>query len=101
MLLSSGTPLLLGKHGDLRIVSRPEKDHAAQLDAFAFFRKSYAIGKDVKLVLVGGSRNDGDAQRVANLRKQAQGLGVEVRHFSVSDLGFAYMKIIGCSRIRP
>jgi len=72
--------------GNLFFFSRPEKDHAAQLDAFAEFRRSYATGKDVKLVLVGGSRNDGDAQRVANLRKQAKNLGIEVRHLRLKAL---------------
>lgn len=34
--------------------------------------------KRIKLVLVGGSRNEGDARRVDELRKLAKGLSIEV-----------------------
>lgn len=64
---------------------RPEKDHPAQLRAFAqlldnhpeYTKKSGA--KDpVCLVLIGGSRNEEDAQRVADLHRLTRELGVEV-----------------------
>ena len=39
--------------------------------------------KRVKLVLVGGSRNDGDALRVDGLRKLAKELSIEVRPYYI------------------
>ncbi|GLB38552.1 putative ALG11 mannosyltransferase N-terminus [Lyophyllum shimeji] len=63
---------------------RPEKDHAAQVQAFACLLKSHpehvaaqngAAG--VKLVLLGGSRNKEDAARVDSLRQLAKELGIE------------------------
>ncbi|KAH9480376.1 GDP-Man:Man(3)GlcNAc(2)-PP-Dol alpha-1,2-mannosyltransferase [Psilocybe cubensis] len=61
---------------------RPEKDHKEQLNAFHLLLEKFPEykgegGKGVKLVVVGGSRNEGDANRVAELRKQAQELGIE------------------------
>ncbi|KAF7776779.1 CAZyme family GT4 [Agaricus bisporus var. burnettii] len=63
---------------------RPEKDHPAQLQAFAELLRRYPqyVKRDgtensVKLVLIGGSRNEGDARRVAELRKLAKELKVE------------------------
>ncbi|KAF8955260.1 mannosyltransferase [Flammula alnicola] len=61
---------------------RPEKDHRAQLIAFhrlLQLNPEYARNNDdqVKLVLVGGSRNDGDAKRVVELRNLAKELGIE------------------------
>ncbi|KAH9948253.1 mannosyltransferase [Amylocystis lapponica] len=60
---------------------RPEKDHAAQLHAFhqlLVSHREYA-GPDarVKLVLLGGSRNDEDAARVSGLRSLATTLDIE------------------------
>ncbi|TFY83136.1 hypothetical protein EWM64_g876 [Hericium alpestre] len=58
---------------------RPEKDHAAQLRSLhALFRK-YGEYKaaGVKLVLVGGSRNEEDAKRVEGLRNLAKELEIE------------------------
>ncbi|PPR02779.1 hypothetical protein CVT26_009431 [Gymnopilus dilepis] len=61
---------------------RPEKDHQAQLHAFNELLISHPEysreGADhVKLVLVGGSRNEGDAHRVRELETLARDLGIE------------------------
>ncbi|KAF9464212.1 glycosyltransferase family 4 protein [Collybia nuda] len=61
---------------------RPEKDHATQLHAFARLLQEHpefsnVREKDVKLVLVGGSRNVEDATRVEGLRSLARDLGIE------------------------
>jgi len=60
---------------------RPEKDHQAQLKAFHKLLTTHPQytrkGNDLKLVLVGGSRNEGDAKRVLQLRKLAQDLDIE------------------------
>ncbi|KAF9568744.1 mannosyltransferase [Agrocybe pediades] len=61
---------------------RPEKDHRAQLQAFALLLKQHpeCIKNDdqrVKLVLVGGSRNEGDERRISELRKLAKNLDIE------------------------
>lgn len=63
---------------------RPEKDHAAQLHALHELSKTHPEyfrgGKEqVKLVLVGGSRNAEDAARVEGLRALAKDLDIEVR----------------------
>lgn len=54
---------------------RPEKDHALQLRAFAAFRKrgGNAVA-DVRLLLIGGCRDEGDAKRVEELRSLAREL---------------------------
>jgi len=61
---------------------RPEKDHAAQLHSFHELLKAHpeygnSDNSRVKLVLVGGSRNAGDAARVDGLRLLAKELGIE------------------------
>ncbi|KXN82832.1 GDP-Man:Man(3)GlcNAc(2)-PP-Dol alpha-1,2-mannosyltransferase [Leucoagaricus sp. SymC.cos] len=63
---------------------RPEKDHPGQLQAFAQLLSRFPkhAGKGgtkapVKLVLIGGSRNEEDAQRVTSLRRLAKESGVE------------------------
>lgn len=68
------------------ISSRPEKDHAAQLYSLHELFKAYpeyakAGESQVKLVLVGGSRNAGDAARVEGLRALAKELEIEVRTY--------------------
>lgn len=59
---------------------RPEKDHKAQLLSFASLLKSHPEYREaaVKLVLVGGSRNEEDAARVEGLRSLAKELEVDV-----------------------
>lgn len=63
------------------LFSRPEKDHRAQLLSLSSFLELYPEYRDppVKLVLIGGSRNDEDAARVDGLRLLAKDLGIEVR----------------------
>ncbi|RDB14695.1 GDP-Man:Man(3)GlcNAc(2)-PP-Dol alpha-1,2-mannosyltransferase [Hypsizygus marmoreus] len=61
---------------------RPEKDHPAQLAAFERLLRAHPEYAEtdttgVKLVLLGGSRNAGDAARVEGLRLLAQELGIE------------------------
>lgn len=61
---------------------RPEKDHAAQLRAFHQLLKAhpeYATNgpEHVRLVLIGGSRNAGDAARVDSLQELAKTLEIE------------------------
>jgi len=70
---------------------RPEKDHRAQLHAFhklLNMHPEYARNDDnsVKLVLVGGSRNEGDANRIVELRELAKTLDIEVHPFRFSIL---------------
>lgn len=64
---------------------RPEKDHRAQLLSFSSFLKLHPEYRDppVKLVLVGGSRNDEDAARVDGLRLLAEDLQIKVECFLV------------------
>ncbi|KAH6912589.1 mannosyltransferase [Coprinopsis sp. MPI-PUGE-AT-0042] len=61
---------------------RPEKDHAAQLHAFHSLLQSKPEYKSsdrsgVRLVMIGGSRNEGDANRVQELRQLAKDLDLE------------------------
>jgi len=58
---------------------RPEKDHAAQLTAFRRLLTAYPqhSEENVKLVLLGGSRNAGDASRIEGLRRLAKELDIE------------------------
>ncbi len=65
----------------------PEKDHAAQIRSFYELLQShpeYKAGPEVvKLVLIGGCRNDADAKRVDGLRALAKDLGVNVSLFPI------------------
>lgn len=57
---------------------RPEKNHQLQIDSFSKFLDKYPV-KDrskFKLLLVGGCRDGKDAQRVEELRKYAEDMGV-------------------------
>ncbi|KAF8817058.1 mannosyltransferase [Phlegmacium glaucopus] len=60
---------------------RPEKDHAMQLRVFHRLLEEHPEYTDgdqrIKLVLVGGTRNPGDARRVSDLHKLAKELGIE------------------------
>lgn len=60
--------------------SRPEKDHAAQLQALheLFSQHPEYRSRLVKLVLIGGARNDEDAARVVSLRSLAGELAISV-----------------------
>lgn len=59
---------------------RPEKDHSLQLKALARMLEKYPETKSmgIELVLIGSSRNEGDAKRIDNLRKEANELGIKV-----------------------
>ncbi|KAI7888817.1 uncharacterized protein EV154DRAFT_425060 [Mucor mucedo] len=58
---------------------RPEKDHSLQLKSLAKMMEKYPQTKSmgVELVLIGSSRNEGDANRIDRLRKEAVELGIE------------------------
>jgi hypothetical protein len=85
VLPSSGTCFSPIAPNEIRpYLSRPEKDHAAQLhslhELFEIHPEYAATGSSrVKLVMVGGSRNAEDAARVEGLRVLAKELGIEVR----------------------
>lgn len=56
---------------------RPEKDHALQLRSFALFKqRNPSLFADVKLVMIGGVRDKGDADRVDGLKRLADTLGI-------------------------
>ncbi|KII91044.1 glycosyltransferase family 4 protein [Plicaturopsis crispa FD-325 SS-3] len=57
---------------------RPEKDHIMQVRAFAALLEAHPELKDanVRLVLIGGSRNAGDQQRVEMLQAMVQEAGL-------------------------
>ena len=59
---------------------RPEKDHRAQLLALSSLLESHPEYRSppIKMVLIGGSRNEGDAERVEKLRALAEELHIEV-----------------------
>lgn len=60
---------------------RPEKDHSLQLKSLARLFEKYPQWKTthpVELVLMGSSRNEGDAKRIDGLRKEAVDLGIHV-----------------------
>ncbi|CAO3642300.1 unnamed protein product [Cunninghamella blakesleeana] len=59
---------------------RPEKDHSLQLKALAKLLEKHPKWKDVpdfELVLIGSSRNEGDEQRIENLRKESEELNIQ------------------------
>jgi alpha-1,2-mannosyltransferase len=60
---------------------RPEKDHKLQLEAFAKLLDKYQdqVPQKLKLVLLGGVRDEGDRQRVSDLEKLANELGIQDR----------------------
>ncbi|EFC47843.1 glycosyl transferase [Naegleria gruberi] len=71
---------------------RPEKDHALQVRAFSSFLKNeeYDLGgstriskKDVKLILLGGCRNEEDSARVDYLKKLAQDMEIPSSQFEI------------------
>ncbi|KAI3637512.1 hypothetical protein MIR68_004161 [Amoeboaphelidium protococcarum] len=57
---------------------RPEKNHKLQLKAFARFLLKYPrLKNNVKLVLIGGCRNAGDHERVADLKRLSLQLDID------------------------
>lgn len=59
---------------------RPEKDHRAQLLALSSLLQSHPEYRNlpIKMVLIGGSRNAEDAERVEQLHAFAKDLHIEV-----------------------
>lgn len=59
---------------------RPEKDHSLQLKSLAKMFQKYPETKSmgIELILIGSSRNEGDAKRIDDLRKEAVELGIKV-----------------------
>ncbi|NXO02406.1 ALG11 mannosyltransferase, partial [Rhinopomastus cyanomelas] len=57
---------------------RPEKDHPLQIRAFAKVLKEKKVGNQpsLKLILIGGCRNQQDEERVKNLKHLCEELGV-------------------------
>ncbi|NWU90311.1 ALG11 mannosyltransferase, partial [Upupa epops] len=57
---------------------RPEKDHPLQIRAFAKLLKEKRLGSQLslKLILIGGCRNQQDEERVKNLKRLCEELGV-------------------------
>ncbi|KAI0076731.1 glycosyltransferase family 4 protein [Panus rudis PR-1116 ss-1] len=75
---------------------RPEKDHAAQLHAFQTLLKTHpeyqrSGEKQVRLVLIGGSRDAGDAARVESLKSLAKELGIEANVQFIVNASYAEM----------
>jgi len=63
-----------------RACARPEKNHRLQLEALArLFELEPKLRADVRLILIGSSRNAADEARIAALRNAAKELGIEVR----------------------
>lgn len=59
---------------------RPEKDHAAQIRMMAYLRTRHPEHRQsMRLLLVGGVRNEGDSARVEELKELADSLQVSVR----------------------
>ncbi|KAI8969154.1 hypothetical protein BDF20DRAFT_147370 [Mycotypha africana] len=57
---------------------RPEKDHSLQIQAMAaLFKRFPQWRKSATIVLIGSSRNEGDANRIDALKREAKDLGIE------------------------
>ncbi|KAJ1648349.1 asparagine-linked glycosylation protein [Dispira simplex] len=65
---------------------RPEKNHTLQIRAFAQYCVNYPeLARDVKLVLVGSARHEGDRARIAELRELVASLQITDRvHFAIN-----------------
>ena len=70
---------------------RPEKDHRTQLLALSSLLESHPEYRNppVKMVLMGGSRNSEDAERVKQLRALTKDLQIEVGELVHSEVGWA------------
>ena len=69
---------------------RPEKDHRTQLLAISALLESHPEYRNppVRMVLMGGSRNAEDAERVKQLRELAKDLRLEVRELAHYNFGW-------------
>lgn len=54
---------------------RPEKNHKLQIEAFSLL-KGQLNRTDLKLIIAGGVRNEGDSDRADSLEKQAERMGL-------------------------
>ncbi|XP_060642839.2 GDP-Man:Man(3)GlcNAc(2)-PP-Dol alpha-1,2-mannosyltransferase [Anolis sagrei] len=72
---------------------RPEKDHSLQIRAFAnFLAKTAGQQPQPKLILIGGCRNYEDDQRVNELKKLCQELGIGNRVEFKVNISFEELK---------
>ncbi|CAO3645221.1 unnamed protein product [Mucor fragilis] len=82
---------------------RPEKDHSLQLKSLAKLFERYPQWKTthpVELVLMGSSRNEGDAKRIDGLRKEAVDLGIhEFVRFEINASYDLLVSSLGMSKI--
>lgn len=76
---------------------RPEKDHSLQLKSLAKLFEKYPEWKEksVELILIGSSRNEGDANRIDNLKKEAASLGIQVKKKKRKSY-FLYGSVLTC-----
>lgn len=70
---------------------RPEKDHMLQLDSFHEFLNR-GNGKDYKLILAGSCRNEGDQERVEQLKKHCLELGIHAQVEFKLNISFSELK---------
>lgn len=82
---------------------RPEKDHAMQIEALARLFDAYPRWKEdpeVELVLIGSSRNQGDEDRIADLKRLAEKLGISARvRFEVNATYDTLVSSLGAAKI--
>ncbi|ORY95334.1 hypothetical protein BCR43DRAFT_492818 [Syncephalastrum racemosum] len=82
---------------------RPEKDHAMQIEALAKLFDAYPRWKadpEVELVLIGSSRNQGDENRIDDLKRLAEKLGVSARvRFEVNATYDTLVSSLGTAKI--
>ncbi|NXP83445.1 ALG11 mannosyltransferase, partial [Ramphastos sulfuratus] len=73
---------------------RPEKDHPLQIRAFAKLLKETRLGQQLqlKLILIGGCRNQQDEDRVKNLKRLCEELGVSNAVMFRINIPFAELK---------
>ncbi|KAL0486452.1 alpha-1,2-mannosyltransferase [Acrasis kona] len=74
---------------------RPEKDHTLQLESFQKLLSKYSsdtIPHDLRLVLLGGVRDEFDEERVHRIKEKAKELGVYDRVDFLTNASFATLK---------
>jgi alpha-1,2-mannosyltransferase len=83
---------------------RPEKDHPMQIRALQVLLREHPEYKSgpgcVRMVLLGGVRNEGDTARVDNLRNLAHELGVIVREIAPMISPCSASTVTGLCRLR-
>lgn len=75
---------------------RPEKDHSLQLRSLAKLFDKYPQWKttSVQLVLIGSSRNEGDAKRIDRLRQESVELGIKVLWFKENHIVCTHSRVL-------